>query len=41
MDPYIRFDVDVEKGYNSEALTNQLATWLAIVPIFAEFVDFK
>lgn len=41
MDPYVRFDIDVEKGYNSEALDNQLATWLALVPTFADFIGFN
>ncbi|MDP1632647.1 MAG: YbjN domain-containing protein [Caulobacter sp.] len=40
MDPYVRYDVDVAKGYTSESLDYALATWLLIVPTFSTFIGY-
>ncbi|MES2032607.1 MAG: YbjN domain-containing protein [Pseudomonadota bacterium] len=41
MDPYVRYDVDAEKGFTSEALTLALETWLLVLPTFSEFVGYE
>jgi hypothetical protein len=41
MDPYVRYDIDVAKGYTSESMTYALATWLLVVPTFSEFIGYN
>jgi len=41
MDPYVRYDVDAEKGFTSEAMTLGVETWLVVLPTFSEFVGYK
>lgn len=41
MDPYVRYDVDVGKGYTSESMAYALDTWILVVPLFSKFVGFS
>ncbi|ATQ42275.1 YbjN domain-containing protein [Caulobacter mirabilis] len=41
MDPYIRYDIDAEKGASSEQIELAVDTWLLVLPQFVEFVGFK
>lgn len=40
MDPFLRYDIDVAKGYTSETLGFAVDTWVAIVPAFSDFIGF-
>lgn len=39
-DPFLEMDVDVELGFTTEALANNLDTWIYVVPKFKEFIGF-
>lgn len=39
MDPFVRLDIDAEKGFSDEALVNYLATWEAVLLAFEEFIE--
>lgn len=41
MDPYIRYDIDAESGFTSEALILAVETWQLVLPAFSEFVGFS
>lgn len=41
MDPYVRYDVDAEKGFTSEAMALAVETWLLVLPSFSEFVGYE
>lgn len=41
MDPFLRYDIDLEKGANSETVELALETWQLILPQFMEFIDFE
>ena len=38
-DPIVEMDMDTEKGYTTEAISNNLATWLAVLSKFTAFFD--
>lgn len=38
-DPYIEMDLDVEHGFSTEAVDNNIDTWDAVVPAFVRVVD--
>lgn len=38
-DPFIEMDVDVERGFTTEALSNNLSTWEAVLGRFREFAS--
>ncbi len=40
MDPYVRYDIDVAKGYTSESMAYALDTWLLVVPTFSTFIGY-
>lgn len=40
MDPYVRYDIDAETGFTSEALNLGIDTWQLVLPAFAEFVGY-
>jgi hypothetical protein len=40
MDPYIRYDLDVEKGFTTEAVANNLDTWDSILSSFKTFINY-
>lgn len=40
MDPYVRYDIDAESGFSSEALTLGVETWQLVLPVFAEFIGY-
>lgn len=39
-DPWVEMDVDVELGFTTEALANNLDTWMSVLPSFIEFVGY-
>jgi len=39
-DPFVEMDLDVEYGFTTEALANNLDTWSAVLPGFKEFIGF-
>lgn len=39
-DPYVRYDIDVAKGYTSETMAYAFETWTLIVPTFSEFIGY-
>lgn len=41
MDPYVRYDVDVERGFTSEAMTLATETWLLVLPTFTDFIGYE
>ncbi len=40
MDPYVRYDIDTESGFTTEAMTLSIQTWQLIVPTFAEYIGY-
>ncbi|WP_409613853.1 YbjN domain-containing protein [Phenylobacterium sp.] len=40
MDPFLEMDVDFEHGATAEAVVNALDTWVAVLPVFKEYVGF-
>lgn len=38
-DPFVEMDVDVEHGFSTEALSNNLDTWVAVLPKFRNFIN--
>lgn len=40
MDPYVRYDIDIAKGYTSESMAYALDTWLLVAPTFSKFINF-
>jgi hypothetical protein len=40
MDPFVEYDVDMERGATNEAITNAIDVWAAVVPAFKTYVDF-
>jgi hypothetical protein len=38
-DPIVEMDVDTEKGFTTEAISNNLATWLAVLSNFVKFFE--
>jgi hypothetical protein len=38
-DPFIQMDLDVEHGYSTEAIANNLDTWVAVLHRFKTFID--
>lgn len=40
MDPYMSYDIDVEHGYTTEAIANNLDRWEAVVGKFKTFIDY-
>ena len=38
-DPIVEMDMDTERGYTTEAISNNLATWLAVLSKFVTFFD--
>lgn len=38
-DPYVEMDLDVEHGFTTEAVDNNVDTWDAVVPAFLKVVD--
>lgn len=41
MDPFIRYDIDAETGFTSEALNLGVETWQLVLPTFADFIGFS
>lgn len=41
MDPYVRYDIDAEKGLTSEAVELAVETWQIVAPAFAEFIGYN
>ena len=41
MDPYVRYDIDIAKGYTSESMAYALDTWLLVTPLFSTFIGFS
>jgi hypothetical protein len=39
-DPFVEMDLDVEHGFLTEGLANNLDTWAAILPQFKKFIGF-
>ena len=39
-DPFVEMDLDVEFGFSTEALANNLDTWSSVLPGFKEFIGF-
>jgi hypothetical protein len=39
-DPFVEMDLDVEYGFTTEALANNLDTWVTVLPGFKEFIGF-
>ena len=39
-DPFVEMDLDVEYGFTTEALANNLDTWVAVLPGFKEFIGY-
>jgi hypothetical protein len=39
-DPYVQYDVDFEVGATTEAITNAIDVWAAVVPQFKEYIGF-
>ena len=39
-DPFVEMDLDVERGYSTEAIANNLDTWTTVVPAFKKFIGF-
>jgi hypothetical protein len=39
-DPYIEMDVDAERGFSSEALAQNIDTWVAGIPEFKSYLGF-
>jgi hypothetical protein len=40
-DPNVEMDLDVEHGFLTEGLANNLDTWAAVVPAFKKFIGFN
>ena len=40
LDPYVRYDVDVAKGFSSDSLAYAVETWTLVVPTFSEFIGY-
>jgi hypothetical protein len=40
MDPYVRYDIDTESGFNTEAMALSIQTWQLIAPTFAAFIGY-
>jgi len=38
-DPYVEMDLDVEHGFTTEAIDNNIDTWDAVLPAFLKVVD--
>jgi len=38
-DPFVEMDIDVERGFTTQALSNNLSTWEAVLGRFREFVS--
>lgn len=38
-DPYLRFDVDAEKGHTTEAIGNNVDRWVGLMGEFQKFID--
>ncbi len=38
-DPYVEMDLDVEHGFTTEAVDNNIDTWNAVIPAFVKLVD--
>lgn len=41
MDPYLRYDIDAEKGFTSEAMTLATETWLMMLPKFVAYIGYE
>ncbi len=41
MDPYVEMDLDVEHGFLTEGLANNLDTWIALLPDFKKFIGWQ
>ncbi|HEY5106627.1 MAG TPA: YbjN domain-containing protein [Caulobacteraceae bacterium] len=41
MDPYVEMDLDVEHGFLTEGLANNLDTWSALLPDFKKFIGWQ
>jgi len=41
MDPYVRYDVDAEKGFSTEAMELAVDTWLLVLPGFVDFIGYE
>jgi hypothetical protein len=41
MDPYVEMDLDVEHGFLSEGLANNLDTWNTLLPSFKKFIGWE
>lgn len=41
MDPFLRYDIDAEKGASTETIELAIETWQLILPQFMEFIDFE
>ena len=39
-DPYVEMDLDVEHGFLTEGLANNVDTWAAIIPVFKKYIGF-
>lgn len=41
MDPYIRYDLDAEKGASTESLELAVETFQMVLPVFTDFIGFE
>lgn len=41
MDPFIRYDVDAERGFTTEAMALAIETWLLALPSFTDFIGYE
>lgn len=39
-DPWVEMDIDVELGFTTEALANNLDTWMSVLRSFIEFIGY-
>lgn len=41
MDPYIRYDIDAERGFTSEGLDLAIETYQLVLPVFTDFIGYN
>jgi len=41
MDPYVRYDIDAEKGFTTESATLALETWQLVLASFTDFIGYN